>query len=108
MSYRDRNRRASALAFINGAMVLGMSLLTNYPGGIWRKISFRTHGKLDVVQAALAGLGPLFFGFAEAPEARTFHMQALSEVGVIAMTDWDGQRSRTRRVLSRVGRACPP
>ncbi len=91
MSYRDRNRRASALAFINGAMVLGMSLLTNYPGGIWRKISFRTHGKLDVVQAALAGLGPLFFGFAEAPEARTFHMQALSEVGVIAMTDWDGQ-----------------
>jgi hypothetical protein len=72
-------------------MVLGMSMLTDYPGGIWRKISFRTHGKLDVAQAALAGLGPLLFGFGNAPEARAFHVQALSEVGVVTMTDWDGQ-----------------
>jgi hypothetical protein len=91
LGYRNRNARASALAFINGAMVLGMSLLTDYPGGIWKKISFRTHGKLDVAQAALAGLGPVLFGFADEPEARTFHMQALSEVGVVAMTNWDGQ-----------------
>lgn len=91
ISCRNRSPRASALAFINGAMVLGMSMLTDYPGGIWRKISFRTHGKLDVAQAALAGLGPLLFGFGNAPEARAFHVQALSEVGVVTMTDWDGQ-----------------
>ena len=91
ISYRNRSPRASVLAFINGAMVLGMSMLTDYPGGIWRKISFRTHGKLDVAQAALAGLGPLLFGFGNAPEARAFHMQALSEVGVVTMTDWNGQ-----------------
>jgi hypothetical protein len=91
MRYRNRNGRAAALAFINGAMVLGMSIVTDYPGGIWKKIRFRTHGKLDVAQAALAGLGPVLFGFAGEPEAQTFHMQALSELGVIAMTDWDGQ-----------------
>jgi hypothetical protein len=70
-------------------MVLGISLLTDYPGGVWRKIGFRTHGKLDVVQAALSGLGPALFGFANEPEAKTFRMQAVSEIGVIAMTDWD-------------------
>ena len=29
------------------------------------------------------------FGFAGDPEARYFYEQALSEVGVIAATDWD-------------------
>ena len=87
--YRDRNPAASRLAFVNGAMVLGMSLLTNYPGGVWRTLSFKTHRTLDIVQAALAGLGPVLFGFASAPEAKTFYAQASSEVGVIAMTDWD-------------------
>jgi hypothetical protein len=90
IKYRNRNAGAAALAFINGAMVLGMSMMTDYPGGIWRKISFRTHGKLDSVQAALAGIGPTLFGFGDEPEANTFRMQALSEVGVIAMTDWNG------------------
>ena len=89
MRYRRRNTAASALAFINGAMVLGMSLFTAYPGGVWRKISFKTHGTLDVVQGALAGFGPILFGFADAPEARAFYAQAASEAGVIATTDWN-------------------
>jgi len=91
MKYRDTHRPASALAFINGAMVLGMSLLTDYPGGIWRKISFPMHGAMDVVQAAVAGLGPVVMGFAGDPEAKTFYGQAMSEVGVIAATDWHAQ-----------------
>ena len=91
LRYRDTHRAASALAFINGAMVLGMSLFTDYPGGVWRKISFPMHGALDVVQAGLAGLGPVVMGFANDPEARTFYGQAMSEVGVIAATDWHAQ-----------------
>jgi len=87
--YGTRHRAACALAIANGAMVLGMSLFTDYPGGVWRKISFKTHGALDIVQAALAGLGPVLFGFADEPEARTFYAQAASEVGVVSMTDWN-------------------
>jgi hypothetical protein len=41
--YRGRNNRAAALAFINGAMVLGMLMLTGDPGGIWRRLTFKTH-----------------------------------------------------------------
>jgi len=86
---RRRHRAAAALAFLNGAMVLGMSLITDYPGGVVRRLSFRGHRTGDIIQAGLAGLGPVLLGFADDPEARYFYGQALSEVGVIAATDWD-------------------
>ena len=85
----SRHRPAAALAFVNGAMVLGMSLLTDYPGGVFRTLSFRGHRTGDIAQAALAGLGPLLFGFANDPEAKYFYGQAVSEAGVISATDWD-------------------
>lgn len=83
-----RHRPAAALALANGAMVLGMSLLTDYPGGVYRKLSFRAHRTGDIGQAALAGLGPVLLGFADEPEAAFFYGQAATEAGVIAATDW--------------------
>jgi hypothetical protein len=96
--YRGRNDAAAALAFINGVMVLGMSMFTDYPGGIWRRISFRTHGVLDLVQAALTGVGPALLGFASPPEAPTFYAQAASELGVVMTTDWNSAQASSRRV----------
>jgi hypothetical protein len=84
-----RHRPAARLAFLNGAMVLGMSLLTNYPGGVYRTLSFKAHRTGDIAQAALAGFGPALFGFSGDPEANYFYGQALSEAGVIAATDWN-------------------
>jgi hypothetical protein len=89
LSVRSRHRPAAALAFVNGAMIVGMSMLTDYPGGIFRTLSFRAHRTGDIAQAALAGLGPLLFGFANDPEAKYFYGQAASEAGVIAATDWN-------------------
>jgi hypothetical protein len=86
---RHTHSRASALAYLNGAMVLGMSLLTDYPGGLFRVLSFRGHRSGDILQAALAGAGPVLFGFARQPEAKFFYAQAVSEAAVIAATDWD-------------------
>ena len=97
MRYRGRNTAAATLAFINGGMVLGMSLFTDYPGGVWRKISFKTHGTLDVVQGSLAGVGPALFGFADEPEARAFYAQAVSEAGVVSMTDWNSAAGTVTR-----------
>jgi hypothetical protein len=89
LSLLSRHRTAAALAMLNGGMVLGMSLLTDYPGGLYRRLSFRTHRTGDIIQAAVAGLGPLLLGFGRDPEAKYFYGQALSEVGVIAATDWN-------------------
>jgi hypothetical protein len=97
--FRGRNNAAAALAFINAGMVLGVSLTTDYPGGVWKKISFKTHGMMDVIQAALAGVGPILFGFSRTPEAKPFYAQAASEVGVIAATDWNA-RSLDTTVMS--------
>jgi hypothetical protein len=88
-----RHKPAATLAFLNGGMVLGMSLMTDYPGGIWRRISFPMHGALDVMQAAVAGLGPVVMGFAQDEEARAFYGQAISELGVIAATDWHAREA---------------
>lgn len=88
-SVLSRHRPAAALAFINGAMIVGMSMLTDYPGGVVRALSFRGHRTGDIGQAALAGLGPVLFGFASDPEATFFYGQAASEAAVIAATDWD-------------------
>lgn len=89
-----RHRPAGQLAMINGAMVLGMSMLTDYPGGVYPVISFKGHRTGDIIQAALSAVGPALFGFAGDREAQFFYGQALSEAGVIAATDWDaGDRS---------------
>ena len=90
-SLMRRHRGASGLALLNGGMVLVMSMLTDYPGGIFRKLTFRTHRTGDIIQATLAAAGPALFGFAGDPEATYFYGQAVSEAGVIAATDWDAQ-----------------
>ena len=90
MSLLSSHRRAAGLALLNGGMVLGMSLMTDYPGGVWRRLSFKTHRTGDMLQAALAGFGPVLLGFHRDPQAAFFYTQAASEAGVIAATDWDG------------------
>src|SRR5205823_7567942 len=54
-----RNRAGAIGALVNGGAVLGLSLMTDYPGGVWKRISFPTHAKVDGVQAAMAAVVPL-------------------------------------------------
>jgi hypothetical protein len=41
----------------------------------------------------VAGFGPVVMGFAQDEEAKAFYGQAVSEVGVIAATDWHAQEA---------------
>jgi hypothetical protein len=93
-----RRGRAATAAFINAGMVAGVSMFTDYDGDGVRPISFKTHGFMDIVQAATAATAPLMFGFAGRREATFFYSQAGSEVGVVAMTDWDAGDRRLRRL----------
>jgi hypothetical protein len=80
----SRHRAAAAPAYRAWT-----SLLTDYPGGVVRTLSFRAHRTGDIAQAAHAGLGPILFGFGNDPEAKYVYGQAASEACVIAATDWD-------------------
>ncbi|HLH09907.1 MAG TPA: hypothetical protein VKW78_21890 [Terriglobales bacterium] len=91
-----KHRRGAISALINGGMVLGMSMLTDYPGGL-KKISFRTHGKGDIVQMMTAAGLPILLGFADSSVAIPLFLQAMDEFVVISATDFDARQKRTTR-----------
>ena len=83
------HKRAAAVALGNGFMVLGVSMFTDYSGAIERRIPFKTHGKLDLVQAATAAALPAILGFGDAAAAMPFRVQALKELVAVGITDWE-------------------
>ena len=93
LKLRNQHRRASTFAFVNAATVLAASIVTDYPGGIFRKLSFQMHGVLDVMQASMLAMGPALLGFGSDREAQLFYAQAAMEAGVVAATDWESSSS---------------
>src|SRR5688500_18616354 len=59
-----RHSRAAGFAALNGLCVLTLSVLTDYPGGLFRTVSFKTHGTIDMMLAAMCAAGPGILGFA--------------------------------------------
>ena len=76
-------------------------MCTDYPGGLFKKIPFEPHGKMDLVQAASAAGLPWLLSFGHKSEALPFHHQALNEIGVVDLTDresgLDVREERRRR-----------
>ena len=100
MRLRDQHPRASAFAFANAATVLMSSLFTDYPGGVFKKMSFQTHGMMDVAQAAMLAAGPGLLGFGRDPEAQLFYAHAAMEAGVVAATDWESSTPRAEEAVT--------
>jgi len=92
----NKNRRGGIAALVNGLFVAGVSALTDYNGTGEKPISFRTHGILDEVQAAMAAGAPTVLGFKRG--SAFFRGQAANEMMVVAMTDWDAGQSVMRRL----------
>ena len=55
-----RNRRAALAAWISGASLLGLTLLTSYPGQNRRYLAFPLHGKVETGMAAMVAAMPEF------------------------------------------------
>ena len=62
-----RSKRAAMASLICGASELAISLLTDYPGGIKKVISFRAHRDIDFGIAAMASAMPGFLAFKDEP-----------------------------------------
>ena len=92
-AFWPRHKRASITAMINAGMVLGVTLLTNYEGGAKPVFSFKGHGQMDLLQAGTAAFLPLMLGFGHEAAGIPFHLQAVSELAVVNMTDWDGENT---------------
>jgi hypothetical protein len=96
-----RNKRAAIGAAICGGAIGVTSLLTNYPGGVKRVISFPTHGRIDVGLAGMTVAIPNFLAFAGEEEAKYFRGAALVETVISGLTDFDSPvRSKVVEIRS--------
>src|SRR5689334_4364278 len=55
-----RSKRAALAALISGGAELAVSLLTDYPGGVKKTISLRTHRDIDIGLGAMTATMPEF------------------------------------------------
>jgi len=84
-----RNRRAAVGSLLCGGVVAVNALLTEYPGGVFDVIDYKTHAKVDAALAGLAGVTPRLLGFSAEPEATFFNVEALAQTVATTLTDFD-------------------
>jgi hypothetical protein len=67
-----RSKRAAAGALVGASAALTINLLTDYPGGIKKRITFNRHREIDFGLAALTATLPEFLTFKDDPERKFF------------------------------------
>ena len=70
-----RNRRAAMASLICGGAELVVMLLTDYPGGVTKFISFRTHREMDYGLAAIVATMPESLAFEDRDGTKFFRVQ---------------------------------
>jgi hypothetical protein len=96
-----RKRRAAIAALACGAVETTTSMLTDYPGGVAKAISFRTHGRMDAGLSGVITSLPNMMAFSNEWPAIFFRSQGLAMAAVTGMTEFESEpreeRSRFRR-----------
>lgn len=87
--YWRRNRRAALGCLVCGGATAVNSILTEYPGGVFRAISYRDHGRIDARIAGFTAAVPGLMHFKDEPEARFFGLHALGQTTIVGLTDFD-------------------
>lgn len=72
-----------------GIIVIGLSLITNYPLGLIRVVPFPTHGVLETVGALALLVSPWVLHFNQIDEARNIALLvSIVWLGVVALTNY--------------------
>ena len=72
-----RNRRAAVASLLCGGTELAVMLLTDYPGGVKKFISFSAHREMDYGLAAVVAAMPETLGFEGDDETKFFRVQGM-------------------------------
>lgn len=84
-----KNKRAALASLICGNLIGSLILLTDCPGGVWKKISFETHGKIDPGVSGLVASMPNFLGFSQERESKFFQGMGIGLAAVRSLTDFE-------------------
>lgn len=90
-----KNKRAALASMICGDLIGGLILLTDCPGGVWKKVSFETHGKIDPVVSGLVATMPNLLGFSDEQESKLFQSMGIGLAAVRSLTAFDEGSSNT-------------
>jgi hypothetical protein len=94
-----RSKRAALGAFVCGGSELAVSLLTDYPGGMKKIISFPVHRELDWGLAGMTALMPEFMKFEHETEMAFFLLQGAVITALTNVTDFQEPPGRSGRSL---------
>ncbi len=97
----QRSKRASLAALICGGSELAVSLLTDYPGGVKRVISFTTHGEIDLGLAAMTATMPEFLAFKDDSERKFFLAQGALITAATQLTQFPERSGRMEKGMRR-------
>jgi hypothetical protein len=94
-----KNKRASLAAYLCADIVGTLAFLTDMPGGVWKKISFETHGRVDPGLSLLAASVPQMLAFKGEHEAKLFHGMGVAMAVVGGLTDYaQGSKNHETRL----------
>ena len=97
-----RNKRAAIAALICGGADLAVTLLTDYPGGVDRVISYGAHRDIDLGLAAMFATMPDFMAFKDEPEKKFFLMQGALTTALAETTQFPETNQPKEKRASRV------
>ena len=91
------NKRAAVASLLCGGAKLGVSLLTDYPGGVRKVIHFPARREIDLGIAAMVATMPEFLAFKDEPEKKFFVTQGALITAASQLTHFPEPRRRKER-----------
>jgi di/tricarboxylate transporter len=92
-----RNKRAALAALVGGGTVMALNLLTSYPGGAKKVISFRSRREIDLGLAAMISTMPEFFAFKGDQERKLFVAEGVLMAVVTELTQFPESNVERKR-----------
>lgn len=86
------HKRAAVASLVCGIAETTVALMSDYPGGVSKAISFPTQGRIDAGFAAVVGSIPNLMGFSDEWPATFFRTHALAMATVTGLTDFTGEK----------------
>ncbi len=91
-----KHKRAGIASLIAGVAHATTAMLTDYPGGVAKVISFQKHGQIEAGIAAAVEAVPSLLGISDRWPATFFRVRGLGMAVVTGLTDFEEERGERR------------
>jgi hypothetical protein len=93
--FKTGHKAAGVGALIAGAVETLNPMITDFPGGLFKLISFPTHGRVDVGATSMVASLPKVMNLDGGMESKFFYIHSAAAMAVVAMTNFGGDGQKT-------------